>query len=43
MMMIMEKDSAFYIREALKEAESALEEGEVPVGAVVVRNGEIIA
>ena len=43
MMMSMEKDSAFYMREALKEAESALEEGEVPVGAVVVRNGEIIA
>lgn len=29
--------------EALKEAELAYEEGEIPVGAVVVRNGKIIS
>ena len=32
-----------YMREALKEAELAYLEGEVPVGAVLVRNGEVIA
>lgn len=32
-----------YMREALKEAALAAEAGEVPVGAVVVRDGEIIA
>lgn len=31
------------MREALKEARKALEEGEVPVGAVVVHDGRIIA
>lgn len=33
----------FYMREALREAEDALSLGEVPVGAVIVRNGAIIA
>ena len=32
-----------FMAEALKEAEKALVEGEIPVGAVVVRNGEIVA
>ena len=32
-----------YMLEALQEAEKALEAGEVPIGAVMVRNGEIIA
>lgn len=32
-----------YMREALKEAEKAFEKGEIPVGAVIVMNGEIIA
>ncbi len=32
-----------FMREALIEAEKAAELGEVPVGAVIVRNGEIIA
>lgn len=32
-----------YMRQALKEAEQALLEGEVPIGAVIVRQGEIIA
>ena len=31
------------MREALKEARTALQKGEVPVGAVAVRDGEIIA
>ena len=32
-----------YMKEALKEAEIAASEGEVPVGAVIVQDGEIIA
>ena len=31
------------MREALKEAQAAFDLGEVPVGCVIVRNGEIIA
>lgn len=34
---------AFFMRWALQEAQKALEEGEIPVGAVVVCQGEIIA
>ena len=36
-------DDEKYMKEALFEAERAGEEDEVPVGAVIVRNGEIIA
>ena len=32
-----------WMQEALKEARTALQEDEVPVGAVVVRDGEIVA
>ncbi len=32
-----------FMREALKEAQLALDEGEVPVGCVAVRGGEIVA
>lgn len=32
-----------YMREALKEAEKARRKGEVPVGAVIVRRGAVIA
>lgn len=32
-----------FMKEALKEAEKAEKKGETPVGAVIVRNGEIIA
>ena len=32
-----------YMQEALKEANAAAAEGEVPIGAVIVRGGEIIA
>ena len=31
-----------FMREALKEAECALQEGERPIGAVVVHNGKIV-
>lgn len=36
-------ESEKYMREALAEAEKALAAGEVPIGAVMVREGEIIA
>ena len=36
-------DDARYMREALIEAQRGAQQGEVPVGAVVVRQGEIIA
>lgn len=35
-------DPEFYMKEALEEAQKAFAEGEVPVGAVIERNGEII-
>ena len=38
----MEKD-IFFMSEALRLAEEAYEKGDVPVGAVIVKNGEIIS
>ncbi|MEO0292917.1 MAG: tRNA adenosine(34) deaminase TadA [candidate division WOR-3 bacterium] len=38
----MESNDEKWMREALKEAEKSFREEEVPVGAVVVRNGSII-
>lgn len=38
-----EMDDQGFMREALKEARLALAQGEVPVGAVLVRDGEILA
>ena len=35
-------DDVYFMREALAEAEAAFDCGEIPVGAVVVRGGEII-
>lgn len=35
-------DPDFFMQEALKEAKKALDKGEVPVGAVIERNGQII-
>lgn len=32
-----------YMKEALKEAKKAYKKGEVPVGAVIVKSGEIIS
>lgn len=40
--MMMNSDE-FYMRKALEEAETAGEEGEIPIGAVVVCNDRIIA
>lgn len=37
------KEDAAWMRIALSEAERALEEGEIPVGAVLVCNGKMIA
>lgn len=36
-------EDAFYMREALKQAQLAFEADEIPVGAVVVCNGSVIA
>ena len=36
-------DDSYFMREALKEAELAYEQGEVPVGAVIVAGNQIIA
>jgi len=36
-------DDNYYMTMALREAEAAAEEGEVPVGAVVTCNGQVIA
>lgn len=38
-----EEELNFFMDEALKEAKNAIEFDEVPIGAVIVRNGEIIA
>jgi len=35
-------DDTLYMKEALKEAQKALQNGEIPIGAIIVRNGEII-
>lgn len=35
-------DDEFFMRQALTEAHRALEEGEIPIGAVVVCNGQVI-
>ena len=36
------QEKEFFMREALKEAQKAYDQAEVPIGAVVVLNGEII-
>lgn len=38
-----EEEDAFWMREAITEAERAAKLGEVPVGAVVVHNGNVVA
>ncbi len=43
MPIIEQKEPEFYMKEALELAREAAAEGEIPVGAVVVMNGEIIA
>jgi tRNA(adenine34) deaminase len=37
-----ESQDEFFMKEALKEAQLALEEGEVPIGAIIVANGRVI-
>ncbi|MCH5300354.1 MAG: nucleoside deaminase [Ruminococcus sp.] len=39
----MDFDNVYFMKEALKEAKIAFDKGEVPVGAVIVRNNQIIA
>lgn len=41
--MIQPFDDAYFMKKALQEATSAFEKGEVPVGVVIVLNGQIIA
>ena len=36
-------DDEYFMREAIKEAKKALDIGDVPIGAVIVKDGEIIA
>ncbi len=36
-------ENLFYMKEALKESHKALDKGETPIGAIIVRDGEIIA
>lgn len=36
-------DDAYFMNEALKEAEKSLDEGGLPIGAVLVKDGEIIS
>lgn len=38
----MEKTKEYFMKEALKEAEKAYSKLEVPVGAVIVKDGKII-
>ena len=42
-MALQPKSDEYYMKEALKEAKKALESDEVPVGAVIVCNNQIIA
>jgi len=41
--MIKPYDDAYFMKRALQEAESAFEKGEIPIGAVIVINNQIIA
>lgn len=41
--MVQEKDDIFFMKEALKQAKKAEKIGEVPIGCVIVLNGQIIA
>jgi tRNA(adenine34) deaminase len=41
--MAIEKDDAFWMGKAIGEAKKAAARGEVPIGAVVIRDGKIIA
>lgn len=43
MNMILEKTDELFMREALKEAHKAFDKNEVPIGAVIVCDGQVIA
>ncbi|WP_394668003.1 nucleoside deaminase [Halosquirtibacter xylanolyticus] len=40
--MIQPFDDAYYMKQALLEAENALQEGEIPIGAIIVSEGRVI-
>lgn len=42
-MSIFDNEDEFYMQQALREARAARDEGEVPIGAVIVCNGQIVA
>lgn len=42
-MSLFDNEDEYYMREALKEAQAAENEDEIPIGAVVVCNGRIVA
>lgn len=42
-MSIFDNEDEYYMRAALKEAQSAAGEGEIPIGAVIVCQGQIVA
>lgn len=42
-MSIFDNPDEYYMRQALREAQAAMDEGEIPVGAVVVSNDSILA
>src|SRR5699024_11813422 len=37
-----QEEKAYFMREALKEAQKSLAKGEIPIGCVIVKDGEII-
>lgn len=40
---MLNKDDSYYMKLALQEAEKAAKEGEIPVGAIIVSGGQVIA
>ncbi len=42
-MSIFDNEDEFYMQQALREAKAAFDEGEIPIGAVIVCNGQIVA
>ena len=36
------EEQTYFMREALKEAEKSLQKAEIPIGCVIVKDGEII-
>ena len=41
--MLFNRDDSYYMQQALQEAHAALDEGEVPIGAVIVKDEKVIA